>query len=677
MIRIKMKPTFYFFFLFSVFLCFNYSCKKAGDKELKRQEKQISDLTQQSQDSLYHNIIYSKARLSQALRLATDSVAYYEILMKLTSCYFVENRYDSAKILAIKILRFCSDQKPTFRIQSLLAESENSTGNYYTQMSIFDSAYYYYYKAYKTALTGERKEKLPDICINLADSYIHKGDYSNAALYYRKALSISDSLNVTRQMGFPIYFGLGETYMELRDFELSDNYYNLAWKFYENRNLNEKFIYCNNRGNYYYYKEDYAGALPWFQRMKALVLPGKYLFYIALCEGNMGDIYLHLNKLDSAQYYLDRSFQYFLSIKNQSALYYLATAKAGLAIKQHNTQLANKLLNEFKAPKGVDPDLVLIRNKYFEDYYLQTGNYKQAYLYQSKNIGLNDSIRAERIKKRVAEIDMRYSQDTTLIKQKMLIYDQASKMKNMRLTNYIWILIAVILLVTSVSVYLYVKKKHDLEWVKHLNQITRLRMESIRNRISPHFVFNILNREISTEEDNEKHKQLSGLVKLLRQSLEMTEHLSISLAQELEFVKDYLKLEQTSLGADFQLEWDIEQRVDLNNVLLPAMIVQIPVENALKHALRNKEGEKILNISISRIKEGVRIAIQDNGPGYNPGRISSKSSTGTGLKVLSQTIQLLNNQNIRKIKYTISNIKEPVTGTKVEIEIPDQYTYAL
>jgi tetratricopeptide (TPR) repeat protein/two-component sensor histidine kinase len=674
---INIKPTHYLSLLFFIVLLLSFSCKNTKTKELKTQEKQINELIQQSQDSAYQNILYSKAKIRQALLFVPDSITFYEVLSKLASCYFIENKYDSAKIEAVKILRFCHNQTQTSRIQSLIAESENAIGNYYTQMSIFDSAYFYYHQAYKDVLTGNRREKLPDICINVADSHVHKGDYSGAAFYYRRALSISDSLNVTGQMGFPIYFGLGQVYMELRDFELSDNYYNLAWKYYASRNLKEKFTYCNNRGNFYYYKEDYAEALPWFQRARALVLPGNYIFYINLCEGNMGDIYLRLNKLDSAQYYLDRSFNYFASIKNQSALYYLATAKAGLAIKQHNNQLAHKYLNEYEAPVGVDPDLLLIRYKYLQDYYLQTSNYKQAYFYQSKNIQLNDSIRTERVRKRAAEIDMRYSQDTTLIRQKMLIYNQYNKMKNMQLTNYIWILLAVILLVLLVSSYLYLKKKHDLEWIKHLNQITRLRMESIRNRISPHFVFNVLNREISNEEDKEKHKQLSGLVKLLRQSLELTEHLSISLDKEMEFVNDYIKLEQVSLGPDFQIKWDIDSSVSSDKVFLPAMIMQIPVENALKHALRNKQGNKLLNISISKYMNGVKISIQDNGPGYKPTKISSPNSTGTGLKVLSQTIQLLNNQNSEKIEYIIKNVDEPETGTKVEIKIPDHYSYEL
>ena len=75
------------------------------------------------------------------------------------------------------------------------------------------------------------------------------------------------------RMSFPIYFGLGETYMELRDFDLSDHFYRLAEKELDSRNLSEKFTFCNSRGNYYYYKEEYAKALPWFLKAREVVRP--------------------------------------------------------------------------------------------------------------------------------------------------------------------------------------------------------------------------------------------------------------------------------------------------------------------------------------------------------------------------------------------------------------------
>ena len=106
------------------------------------------------------------------------------------------------------------------------------------------------------------------------------------------------------------------------------------------------------------------------------------------------------------------------------------------------------------------------------------------------------------------------------------------------------------------------------------------------------------------------------------------------------------------------------------------MIVQIPVENAIKHGLAGKDGEKELTIRISREGKGVRIVICDNGRGYLP-QVAS-STRGTGLKVLYQTIQLLNTKNKNeKIRFNIDNRNDGQTGTQVSVFIPFHFSYDL
>jgi len=143
-------------------------------------------------------------------------------------------------------------------------------------------------------------------------------------------------------------------------------------------------------------------------------------------------------------------------------------------------------------------------------------------------------------------------------------------------------------------------------------------------------------------------------------------------------VQNYLKMEQPTLGSDFQTYWEIDERIETKQFRIPAMILQIPVENALKHALRQKEGEKNLMIALTLIEFGLLITIQDNGEGYYPDKLTNTKGTGTGLKVLYQTIQLLNSKNTRKIGFDISNLQgKTAHGTKVEITVPEDYNFEL
>lgn len=203
-------------------------------------------------------------------------------------------------------------------------------------------------------------------------------------------------------------------------------------------------------------------------------------------------------------------------------------------------------------------------------------------------------------------------------------------------------------------------------------RISVLRLQNIRNRITPHFIFNELNRAISHANDAGQYRELQELVKLLRFSLQLNEKLGVTLKNELDFVRYYLDVERKRLGSDFEVEWILDNTVDPEKVLLPAMFIQIPVENAIKHGLSLKEGEKRLQICVSKQAGGTRICVCDNGLGFYPERGQNVFSTGTGLKMLYQTADVLNGMNKEKLTVTVNNCEE-VCGTEVCIFIPANY----
>ena len=146
----------------------------------------------------------------------------------------------------------------------------------------------------------------------------------------------------------------------------------------------------------------------------------------------------------------------------------------------------------------------------------------------------------------------------------------------------------------------------------------------------------------------------------------------------LDFVKTYIDLERRSLGDNFFPVIQIAPDVHPSLVFLPSMLIQIPVENAVKHALRGKEGERRLWIDICRRDSGeVSIQITDNGGGYRPN--SLHRGTGTGMKVVMQTIQILNAKNKQALDVEVHNVVLPSgeTGCQVSFLLPVKYDYRL
>ena len=106
---------------------------------------------------------------------------------------------------------------------------------------------------------------------------------------------------------------------------------------------------------------------------------------------------------------------------------------------------------------------------------------------------------------------------------------------------------------------------------------------------------------------------MRGLVKLMRRNLELTEQLCVTMAEELDFVNTFINLEREALGDSFILSTSIDAAIHLDQEILPSMMIQIPIENAIKHALKDKEGMKRLWIDIKKTGEGICVKVRDNG----------------------------------------------------------------
>lgn len=649
-----------------------------GDKEdVYTEMRAFEDFSHINGDSVA--IVPRKVRLKafQKMEEAKDSLVKYNYLAMTLKTYLITSQLDSAQIVIQQIHDFIERQHSSSQMADLESECFNMKGNIFARVGNMDSAEICFRKAYELRMRGTRIEVVPDILMNLADANNRLGKLDIGAAWYRRALLMCDSLHIASTKKPPIYYGLAQVYVTMRDFEQCDYYYNLAGESYDSMLPYEKYIYLNNRGTSYYYREDYQTAIKYFQKVIDLVEGyADMSFELNLGRLNLGDCYLQLNKVDLAVKYINECQLFFEGMGVSTALYYIDTQKIELALLQKDFQEARRLLSESVVPPGIDPDMVHIRNKYLQQFYEETGNYKRAYHYLQRNNQLDDSIRNERVRMRTADLTLRYQQDSTLIAHRVLLQEQKNKVLVLRQTQFVVFAVAVVSILTAVFLYLYSKKKRALLLARNHRTVSTLRLENIRNRLSPHFIFNVLNREM-VERNVEEKQELSSLVKLMRRNLELVEQLCVTLAEELDFVKTYINLERRSLGPDFHSELKIEKDVQPEQIRILSMMIQIPVENAVKHALREKEGERNLWVSVCRRGNGICIKITDNGGGYRPD--SRNRGTGTGMKVIMQTIQILNNKNKEAIDVLVHNVslQSGEMGCEVTFWLPDNYDYRI
>ena len=118
----------------------------------------------------------------------------------------------------------------------------NLLGGLNDRLSKEDIAIDYLKKAYNYCSNSNVVHKR-NVAINLADIYSFNGQFDETSFWYYNALSQCDSLGLPEAERYPIHYGLGRVYMPLRNYNLCDYYYDLAYTYYDALSSFEKFVY--------------------------------------------------------------------------------------------------------------------------------------------------------------------------------------------------------------------------------------------------------------------------------------------------------------------------------------------------------------------------------------------------------------------------------------------------
>jgi len=219
------------------------------------------------------------------------------------------------------------------------------------------------------------------------------------------------------------------------------------------------------------------------------------------------------------------------------------------------------------------------------------------------------------------------------------------------------------------------RQRYDAE-----KKIAEMQLLLLGNHLDPHFTFNAINSisaSILREKPEVANKNLLSLSRLMRSSVLQSDKLSRSLAEELDFLQNYINLVHSRKNGSFQYRIDIGKEIDLG-WQVPKMIAQIFIENAIKHGLKPLNGGGLLIVRVNRKGEEIILEIEDNGVGRKDSRENGDKGTGKGMSMIDQTIRIINKFNQKKIRLTITDLEDEQghsRGTKVSIVIPVGMNY--
>ena len=199
----------------------------------------------------------------------------------------------------------------------------------------------------------------------------------------------------------------------------------------------------------------------------------------------------------------------------------------------------------------------------------------------------------------------------------------------------------------------------------------KIELQSLRREMKPHFIFNSLNsvnQFIATNNELEANQYLTKFSKLMRGVMENSTEDFIPFSQELDLLQNYLSLEKTRFTDKFNFEISVDENLNQQNLLIPGMLIQPFLENAIWHGLRYRTEKGFLKLHFKKQNQYLKIAIEDNGIGIEESQkqktIHQKNREGRGMKNTLERIKLLNDLYKKDIR---CSIKDSDNGVLVEI----------
>lgn len=207
------------------------------------------------------------------------------------------------------------------------------------------------------------------------------------------------------------------------------------------------------------------------------------------------------------------------------------------------------------------------------------------------------------------------------------------------------------------------------------NEISLLRLESLRSQMNPHFIFNALNSIKVFLIDNDKELAvyyLNKFSKLIRKILESSRTDSITLEEELEIIELYMNIENIRFDKKIQFSVTVSPDVNPATIKLPGLILQPFIENALWHGLMLSEDEKKIGLEIRKDNGKTVLSITDNGIGREKARENADRKSfrkeSLGLRFASERIANFNKKQATNYGFEIIDLKNdqnPAAGTKI------------
>lgn len=598
------------------------------------------------------------------------------------------------------------------RLCIMLCESSRPDSGLHLAQLVFDYARLKKHKRYM-ALALARMGK----------ACLIKGDYIRKMEFEQQSLTLSKEIGFLRGIGSNLV-NIGNTYSYYGNHAKAvELYYESLQYFEKNGDKKRQVVVMANIAHAWYKVKQLDSAVKMTKRCLGFYKKPGDNFLIAGTYHLLGIIYYDLNKPDSTIKYETKAIQLNEGLSNLNGLAnsYYVLAKAyldkkdpdktdkylentlqlasstgdtaltgyywmtrGVLARQYGKQAAaieygRKALAVFRSRRIHDAanDMALLLSEWLSE----QNNYKEALEMHKVYLSERDSMGGQNVKETLLREQMKYDFE----KRKLLVEVDHEKQLNMEerknFSKSIWLTISLaLLLVTLLAVY-FIYRHLIQKNIIAAQKNNLLKQKLLVSQMNPHFIFNSLNalqNFIFEQQNYQAEIYLKQFSDLMRMILTFSTKDHVLLEDEEQFLKNYLELQQARFNNGLKYEIQIIPGIDKEAVIVPPMLAQPFIENAIEHGIFYKDGQGSLSIRISRTENCLVYEIEDDGIGLLAsqklrGKTLSKNHQSMAINITRERIGTFNQRNKTDFKIVITDkvtLNKGTTGVYVRFNIP-------
>ncbi len=605
--------------------------------------------------------------LSTLFHNATELEEKKKLLKSLSNLYERKGNWEKYEEIVKQMLLLQEEKEDSF----YLAETYNKLGISNSILGKNQEAVNYFQKALEINIAQKEHLIEANSYENMGAAYKDMGDYSNAVDCLLKSLEIRKESNHPRI--FNNYMKLAVLQQLLDDIPNQDYYLGLAKQELQKRDSvspSNFAIFYNELGNIYKTREMFDSCIVFYKNVIRYSEQIGWNLGIAEGLGNLADVYFETGVLDSSIIYHKQSLK--LSEKILDCMgaseEYLYIAELYQELNKNDSVLfyASEALRKAEECNLLREQSLAL--KFIADYQSSQNKFEQAFIFLQRHYTVNDAISSADIKNNISELETKYQ--TKVKEQQIDLLTTENRLKNQRLRAGIF-LIAVLIIVILLILYILNIRRNQAELKQN-----DLQQQVLRSQMNPHFIFNVLGsiqNFMLQNENREASKFLSQFASLTRGTLNNSVAETISLADEISMLKNYVELEKMRSGNkfDFNIIYSNDLEVDL--IRIPPMLIQPFVENSIKHGFKNLEREGFLSLHISDKTDWVEFIIEDNGNGIHKNDEIAKEHQSMAMNIFEKRRKLIQQKHHKKFTFELLNLNDTnpkLSGVKITIDIP-------